>query len=124
MTDPAAPKNLSRSQRGALAVLASPRRLWRFLRDPAAPKLPKAMALLALAYVVVPTDLVPDLIPILGWLDDVGMTGIALGFLATKAAGYENAETVRSDAVAAAEREKENSAKGGGEAIGVKPVAP
>lgn len=114
MTDPAAPKNLSRSQRGALAVLTSPRRLWRFLRDPAAPKLPKALAVLALAYVVMPADLVPDLIPIVGWLDDLGLTGVALGFLATKAASYEDAEVVR----------RENEAKGGGEAIGVKPVAP
>jgi uncharacterized membrane protein YkvA (DUF1232 family) len=114
MTEPTAPKNLSRSQRGALAVLASPRRLWRFLRDPAAPKLPKAMAVLALAYVVMPADFIPDLVPVLGWLDDLGMTGIALGFLATKAASYEDAEVVR----------KENEAKGGGEAIGVKPAAP
>lgn len=113
MTNPATPTNLTRSQRGAMAVLASPRRFWRFLRDPAAPKLPKAMALLALVYVVVPVDLIPDLMPVLGWLDDLGMTGLALGYIATKAASYEDAEVVR----------KENEAKGGGEAIGVKPVA-
>lgn len=112
MTQPTSP-NLSRSQRGALAVLASPRRLWRFLRDPQAPKMPKAMTLLAIAYIVWPFDLVTDLAPILGWLDDVGMTGIALGYLATKAAKYEDAE----DAA------KENAAKGGGDAIEVKPSA-
>ena len=69
--------------------------------------------MLALAYVVMPADFIPDLIPVLGWLDDLGMTGIALGFLATKAASYEDAEVAR----------KENESKGGGEAIGVKPAA-
>jgi uncharacterized membrane protein YkvA (DUF1232 family) len=113
MTDPTSTR-LSRSQRGVMALISSPRRLWRFLRDPAAPKLPKAMALLAVLYVVMPADLIPDVVPILGWLDDLGLTGIALGYLATKAASYEDAEDVR----------KENEAKGGGEAIGVKPVGP
>jgi uncharacterized membrane protein YkvA (DUF1232 family) len=113
MTDPVAPKNLSRSQRGVVALITSPRRLWRFLRDPNAPKLPKAMALLAVLYVVLPTDLVPDIIPIVGWLDDLGLTGVALGYLATKAASYEDAEDVK----------RANEAKGGGDAIGVKPAA-
>jgi len=113
MTNPA-PPNLSRSQRGVMALITSPRRLLRFLRDPAAPKLPKAMAVLAMLYVVMPADLIPDVLPILGWLDDLGLTGVALGYLATKAASYEDAEDVK----------KENEAKGGGEAIGVKPVGP
>jgi uncharacterized membrane protein YkvA (DUF1232 family) len=72
------------------------------------------LALLAVLYVVMPADLIPDVMPILGWLDDLGLTGVALGYLATKAASYEDAEDVR----------KENEAKGGGEAIGVKPVGP
>lgn len=113
MTNPVVPPNLSRSQRGVMALLSSPRRLWRFLRDPAAPKLPKFMALLAVLYVVIPADVIPDVIPILGWLDDLGLTGVALGYLATKAAKYEDAEDDR----------KANEAKGGGEAIGVKPAA-
>ncbi|MBK8697534.1 MAG: hypothetical protein IPN17_36095 [Deltaproteobacteria bacterium] len=51
MTNPD-PTRLSRSQRGVMALITSPRRLLRFLRDPAAPKLPKAMAVLAVLYVV------------------------------------------------------------------------
>lgn len=92
-----------------MALLASPRRLWRFLRDPNAPKAPKIIALLAIAYVVSPLD--GDWMPILGWLDDIGMSGIALGYLATKAAKYEDGEDVA----------KENAARGGGDAIEVKP---
>lgn len=36
-----------------------------------------AIAMLALAYDVSPIDAVPDGIPVLGWLDDVGMTIMA-----------------------------------------------
>lgn len=114
MSDPVAPKNLSRSQRGVMALITSPRRLWRFLRDPAAPRLPKIMAVLAVLYVVMPFDLSSDLIPVLGWLDDLGLSGIALGYIATKAAKYEDEADVR----------RENEAKGGGGSIGVTPVAP
>lgn len=84
-----APKTPSR-RRGTLAMLANPRGLWRFLRDPATPKVAKAGILLAALYVVVPTDLIPDIAPVLGWLDDLGMTAVALTFLASRAARYEN----------------------------------
>ncbi len=83
-----APKTPTR-RRGTLAMLAHPRGLWRFLRDPASPKAAKAGVLLAALYVVVPTDLIPDIAPVLGWLDDLGMTAVALTFLASQAARYE-----------------------------------
>lgn len=91
-----------RHKRGMLSLLASPKGLWRFLRDPMAPKGPKIAALLAVLYIVVPTDLIPDIAPILGWLDDLGLTAVAMAFVAQQAAKYQN--------------EHENAA------IGVKPV--
>ena len=44
---------------------------WRLLRDPRVPIWPKALLVGALAYVVLPFDLIPDVIPVLGELDDV-----------------------------------------------------
>ncbi len=44
--------------------------VWAMLRDPRAPAAAKLTAILALLYVVSPVDLIPDVIPILGWLDD------------------------------------------------------
>ena len=44
--------------------------IWAMLRDPRAPLASKLVALLAVAYVISPVDLVSDLIPVLGWLDD------------------------------------------------------
>jgi uncharacterized membrane protein YkvA (DUF1232 family) len=41
----------------------------------------KAVALVAVAYTVLPVDAVPDVIPILGWLDDVGVLTLAATWL-------------------------------------------
>ena len=46
------------------------RMVWGMLRDPATPPVAKLVAVLALAYVLSPVDLVPDVLPIAGWIDD------------------------------------------------------
>lgn len=51
------------------------------LRNPTAPAIAKLVALLAAVYIVSPVDLVPDVIPILGWIDD-GVIAILLFKLA------------------------------------------
>ena len=55
--------------------------VWAMLRNPAAPAISKLVALLAAVYIISPVDLVPDVIPILGWLDD-GVVSILLFKLA------------------------------------------
>lgn len=54
---------------------------WRLVRDPAAPRWEKALLVAALGYVVFPFDLVPDLVPFFGWLDDVGVVALAAAAL-------------------------------------------
>lgn len=57
-----------------LRALAGRLRLaWRLLRDPAVPALVKALTLVPLAYVAFPLDVLPDVIPLLGQLDDLGV---------------------------------------------------
>ena len=43
---------------------------WAVLRDPRSPRSAKIVTVLAALYVISPIDLIPDTIPILGWLDD------------------------------------------------------
>lgn len=57
--------------------------VWAMLRNPAAPLAAKATAILAAVYIISPVDLIPDVIPILGWLDD-GLIAYVLIKLAFK----------------------------------------
>jgi uncharacterized membrane protein YkvA (DUF1232 family) len=57
------------------------RALGRFFRDPQASLAGKIFVALAVVYVVSPLDAIPDVIPVIGWLDDVGVIGLALAYL-------------------------------------------
>ncbi|MFO0557906.1 MAG: DUF1232 domain-containing protein [Polyangiales bacterium] len=82
-----------------LSVLTSPRAWARFFRDKSAPTFPKVVAVLALVYVVSPIDALPDFtIPIVSWLDDLGVATIAATWLASVAAKYQNAEQLPAEA--------------------------
>jgi uncharacterized membrane protein YkvA (DUF1232 family) len=52
--------------------------LWYACRNPATPVSVKLIAALLAVYVVSPIDLVPDTIPILGWIDDVALLGFGI----------------------------------------------
>src|SRR5918993_526417 len=45
--------------------------LWLAARDPRVPLLPKLLAGAVAAYALSPIDLIPDFIPVLGYLDDL-----------------------------------------------------
>ena len=45
--------------------------VWFAARDPETPFLAKLVALLVVAYAISPIDLIPDFIPVLGYLDDL-----------------------------------------------------
>lgn len=71
---------LTRLKQWARRLKTSLMLLWLCCRQPDMPWLPKAVALLTLAYAISPIDLIPDFIPVLGFLDDVILLplGIAL----------------------------------------------
>ena len=47
-------------------------------RDPAMPILPKLLAITTVAYALSPIDLIPDFIPVLGYLDDLIVVPIGI----------------------------------------------
>ena len=55
------------------SLIAQARLALRLLREPRVPALIKSVPVLAFLYVVSPIDLVPDFIPGLGQLDDLGI---------------------------------------------------
>jgi uncharacterized membrane protein YkvA (DUF1232 family) len=50
----------------------------RLARDPAVPRSVRVTLWLLVGYLIVPFDLVPDFIPVLGWADDVVVVALAL----------------------------------------------
>jgi uncharacterized membrane protein YkvA (DUF1232 family) len=63
------------------------RALSRYYRDPSASVAGKLVMFFALIYVVVPIDLIPD-VPFVGWLDDIGVMGLASAWLGRVVARY------------------------------------
>lgn len=56
-------------------------RFFRYMRDPRVPLWRKFAGLFAVIYFVSPVDALPDVVPILGWLDDVGVLSAAAFFM-------------------------------------------
>lgn len=55
---------------------------WLAARDPRVPMLARFLAVAVAAYALSPIDLIPDFIPVLGWLDDLVI--VPLGLLAVR----------------------------------------
>ncbi len=65
-------------------VRGDARLLWLALRHPHAPGWLKPAVGLMLLYVLSPVDLIPDVIPVLGLVDDVVMLPLAIRFILRK----------------------------------------
>jgi uncharacterized membrane protein YkvA (DUF1232 family) len=69
------------------ALSARLARVVALLKDPRTPKLPRLLVLLACAYLVWPLDLLPDFaIPVVGFLDDLTLLWLSVGWLFKKGA--------------------------------------
>lgn len=62
---------LSEARRWAKIIKRDAHTLWIAARDPRTPKAAKWLALLIAAYALSPIDLIPDFIPVIGYLDDL-----------------------------------------------------
>lgn len=65
-------------------VRGDARRLWLALRHPAAPAWLKVGTALLALYVISPVDLIPDVIPFLGVVDDLVLVPFAIRFLLSR----------------------------------------
>ena len=63
-----------------LAKIGRARALVRYFRDPSASNIGKLFVLAAVVYVISPIDLIPD-VPIVGWLDDIGVMSLAVAWM-------------------------------------------
>jgi uncharacterized membrane protein YkvA (DUF1232 family) len=63
-------------------------RFVRYVRDGRVPLWKKLAGLLAVLYFLSPVDAIPDFIPILGWLDDLGVLSAAAFWMARQVQQY------------------------------------
>src|SRR4051812_43103918 len=68
---------------GSLPFVTDAAALWFCMRDPQTPLWVRVQISGALAYFVSPIDLVPDFMPILGFVDDASVIATTLGIVAT-----------------------------------------
>jgi len=80
-------------------VRGDARRLWFALRHPAAPLWLKVGTALIVLYALSPIDLIPDTLPLLGWVDDIAIVGFGIRWLLARLPAH-----IRDDAQRAAAR--------------------
>ncbi len=66
-----------------------------YLRSKQVPWWKKSLGILGVAYIVWPFDALPDLVPLVGWLDDLGVLAVLLAFVRHELAAFERAEARR-----------------------------
>lgn len=72
----------SRNSRNWLYLLRNRTRLWlALLRQPATPRHVKVLMIGCLLYLLLPIDLIPDTIPLLGLCDDLALVGLVLRYI-------------------------------------------
>jgi uncharacterized membrane protein YkvA (DUF1232 family) len=64
-------------------------RFFRYVRDPRVPLWRRFAGVFAVLYFVMPLDALPDVVPILGWLDDVGVLSAAAYFMVREVQRYQ-----------------------------------
>jgi uncharacterized membrane protein YkvA (DUF1232 family) len=84
-----------------LAKIGRARALYRYFRDPAASIVGKLFVLLALVYLVSPVDAIPDVLPVVGWLDDIGVMSLAIAWMWKVVGRYREAPPALPEGAAA-----------------------
>jgi uncharacterized membrane protein YkvA (DUF1232 family) len=64
-------------------------RFFRYVRDPRVPLWRRLAGFLAVIYFISPADAIPDILPILGWLDDLGVLSAAAFFVVREVQRYQ-----------------------------------
>ncbi|MEW6227254.1 MAG: DUF1232 domain-containing protein [Bacillota bacterium] len=60
----------------------------RYLLDRSVPITRKLLLLLGVLYIIIPFDITPDFLPVLGWLDDIGVGIFLWNYLRNELANY------------------------------------
>ena len=76
-------------QAEGLEIVARGRQMWDYLHSGRVSGFEKFILGAALLYIVTPTDLLPDWLPVAGWMDDLGMAALVLAFITQRLDAFE-----------------------------------
>lgn len=76
-------------------ILNRAKHLYQFFISPHVKGMEKVVAAGALLYIFTPLDIIPDFIPVVGWLDDIGVAGFALNYIFSKMDKVEELEAAQ-----------------------------
>lgn len=77
-----------RSLRGGIRLAKHVLALFRYMTDEAIPWYKKSIVVAALVYFIMPFDAIPDMLPLIGYLDDFGVIAAVLAFLGKEIKPY------------------------------------
>jgi uncharacterized membrane protein YkvA (DUF1232 family) len=72
-----------------LEIVQRGEQMWRYLNSGRVSGFEKFILGAALLYIVTPTDLLPDWLPVAGWMDDLGVAGLVLAFIAQRLDSFD-----------------------------------
>jgi uncharacterized membrane protein YkvA (DUF1232 family) len=72
-----------------LELVQRGRQMWDYLHSGKVSGFEKFVLGAALLYIITPSDLLPDWLPVAGWMDDLGMAGLVLAFIAQRLDAFE-----------------------------------
>ena len=72
-----------------LEIVQRGEQMWRYLNSGRISGFEKFILGAALLYIVTPSDLLPDWLPIAGWMDDLGMAALVLAFIIQRLDAFE-----------------------------------
>jgi uncharacterized membrane protein YkvA (DUF1232 family) len=78
-----------------LARIGRARALVRYFRDPRPSIFGKLFVLAAVLYAISPVDVIPDVVPVVGWLDDIGVMSLAVAWMWRIVGRYRDASVVQ-----------------------------
>ncbi len=76
------------SLRGGIRLAKHMLALFRYMTDGAIPWYKKSVVVAALVYFIMPFDAIPDMLPLIGYLDDFGVIAATLAFLGKEIKPY------------------------------------
>ena len=75
-----------------LEIVTRGKQMWSYLQSNKVSGFEKTLLAGALLYLITPTDALPDWIPVVGWLDDLGVAALVVAFITHRLDAFEGAK--------------------------------